>query len=60
MPLIDGLEAMRLIRRAEQSIGQRTPIICLTANAGEIAARACLDAGGNMHVPKPYRAQALL
>jgi len=43
-----------------QGTGHRTPIICLTANAGETQARACLDAGGDMHVPKPYRAQALL
>ena len=60
MPLMDGLEAMTLIRQAERATGQRTPIICLTANAGEIQARACLDAGGDMHVPKPYRAQTLL
>lgn len=60
MPVMDGLEAMTLIRRAELATGRRTPIICLTANAGETQARACLEAGGDMHVSKPYRAHTLL
>lgn len=60
MPVMDGLEAMALIRRFEQESGVRTPIICLTANAGEIEARACLAAGGDLHVAKPYRAETLL
>jgi len=60
MPVMDGLEAMRLIRRAETARGMHTPIICLTANADEAQAQACLAAGGDLHVPKPYRADALL
>ncbi|HWU81588.1 MAG TPA: response regulator, partial [Caulobacter sp.] len=60
MPVMDGLEAMALIRRAEQERGGRTPIICLTANTSEIETRACLAAGGDLHVPKPYRAEILL
>jgi signal transduction histidine kinase/ActR/RegA family two-component response regulator len=60
MPIMDGLEAMALIRRAEQESGARTPIICLTANTSEIETQACLAAGGDLHVSKPYRAEILL
>jgi CheY-like chemotaxis protein/anti-sigma regulatory factor (Ser/Thr protein kinase) len=60
MPVMDGLEAMALIRRAEQGSGVRTPIICLTANTGESETQACLAAGGDLHVSKPYRAEILL
>jgi len=60
MPVMDGLEAMALIRRAEQQSGVRTPIICLTANTGEVETQACLAAGGDLHVSKPYRAEILL
>jgi len=60
MPVMDGLEAMALIRRTEQENGARIPIICLTANAGEAQAQACLAAGGDLHVAKPYRAEILL
>jgi CheY-like chemotaxis protein len=55
MPVMDGLEAMALIRRAEQGSGVRTPIICLTANTGESETQACLAAGGDLHVSKPER-----
>ena len=51
---------MALIRRTEQENGARIPIICLTANAGEAQAQACLAAGGDLHVAKPYRAEILL
>jgi signal transduction histidine kinase/ActR/RegA family two-component response regulator len=60
MPVMDGLEAMTLIRRAEQERGVRTPIICLTANTSESETQACLAAGGDLHVPKPFRAEILL
>ena len=60
MPVMDGLEAMSLIRRAEQESGRHTPIICLTANTSESEMQACLAAGGDLHVPKPYRADVLL
>ena len=60
MPVMDGLEATRLIRQAEHATGVRTPIICLSANVGETQVQACLDAGCDMHLAKPFRAEALL
>jgi signal transduction histidine kinase/CheY-like chemotaxis protein len=60
MPVMDGLEAMTLIRRSELGSSVRTPIICLTANAGEAQAATYLAAGGDLHLAKPYRAEALL
>ena len=33
MPVMDGLEAIRLIRSQEQTTGERVPIVVLTAHA---------------------------
>ncbi|HCO60099.1 MAG TPA: hypothetical protein DIT58_07890, partial [Porticoccaceae bacterium] len=35
MPVVDGMEATRRIRRDSDSINQSTPVIALTANAME-------------------------
>jgi PAS domain S-box-containing protein len=61
MPVIDGIEATRAIRRWEnENRGQRTPIIALTASALPLAVRACLAAGCNTHVSKPVKRVALI
>ncbi|HLH48038.1 MAG TPA: ATP-binding protein, partial [Roseiarcus sp.] len=55
MPGIDGLEATRAIRRAEREQGVRpTPIIALTANAMDSDRRACLAAGVDEFLVKPF------
>ncbi len=58
MPVMGGLEATRLIRAAEP-LAQRTPIIAMTANAMEVDRQACLDAGMDEHLAKPFNAPAL-
>jgi CheY-like chemotaxis protein len=58
MPVMGGLEATRRIRAAE-SWGQRTPIVAMTANAMEADRQACLEAGMDDHLAKPFNASAL-
>lgn len=56
MPRMDGLEATRRIR---STLGTELPIIALTANVMDEDRRACLDAGVNDFVPKPFRPEEL-
>ncbi|MET0518556.1 MAG: response regulator, partial [Burkholderiaceae bacterium] len=51
MPVMDGYTASRLIRR---QLGLRLPIIAMTANALASERQACLDAGMDEHVGKPF------
>ncbi len=57
MPVMDGLEATRQIRRA---LGATLPIIAMTANAGADDRARCLDAGMNEHLGKPIDLEALV
>ena len=61
MPVMDGLTATRQIRNMEFERGlARTPIISLTANAMPDDVRRSLDAGSDLHMPKPVRPAALI
>jgi PAS domain S-box-containing protein len=61
MPGVDGLEATRRIRATEgASPGRRTPVVALTAHATEPDRAACLAAGMDAYLSKPYRAEELL
>jgi two-component system sensor histidine kinase/response regulator len=61
MPVMDGLEAIRLIRQREQHNGsERVPIIALTASALESDVRQSLDAGADLHVSKPVKKATFL
>jgi CheY-like chemotaxis protein len=54
MPVMDGLTAIREIRRLEGEAGrERTPILAVTANAMTAHVTASLDAGADRHISKP-------
>ena len=61
MPILDGLEATRLVRAGEAAGGRRhLPIVALTAHAMDSQRDECLAAGMDGHVSKPLRRDALL
>ena len=58
MPVMDGLTATRQIR---QTLGlQDLPIVAITANAMQSDRDACVAAGMNEHVGKPFDLQHLI
>ena len=59
MPELDGLSATARIRDWEASQGKRTPIVAMTAHAGEDDRARCLAAGMDDYVTKPISAQKL-
>ncbi|MFN3932469.1 MAG: ATP-binding protein [Brevundimonas sp.] len=60
MPVMDGMAATRAIRDLESERGlARTPIIMLTANTLPQHVEASLQAGADLHLPKPMSAPAL-
>jgi CheY-like chemotaxis protein len=52
MPVMNGLDATRAIRRLHESV-RDVPIIALTANAMTDEVKSCRDAGMNDHLAKP-------
>lgn len=60
MPVMNGLEATRAIRLLERNISHKVYIIGLTANAFSEDVTACLKAGMNHHMAKPFDVEKLL
>lgn len=61
MPVMDGLTAIREIRRFELDTGRaRTPILAVTANAMSEHVAASHAAGADRHVAKPVTPDKLL
>ncbi|HKO48824.1 MAG TPA: response regulator, partial [Polyangiaceae bacterium] len=59
MPEMDGLEAMRRIRRRGERFS-KVPIIALTAKAMSDDRELCIKAGANDYVAKPLNVEILL
>ena len=53
MPVLDGCEAAREIRRFSRPDAQKIPIIAMTADAFAEDVKKFLDAGMNAHIAKP-------
>ncbi|OYW40226.1 ATP-binding protein [Brevundimonas aurifodinae] len=61
MPVMDGLTAVREVRRLEAATAERrTPIVMLTANALPDHVAAGKAAGADRHLSKPFDAAELL
>jgi CheY-like chemotaxis protein len=59
MPVMDGLDAIRAIRKAEGAGLPRAPIIVVSANTSPDDLAASADAGADRHIGKPLRAEEL-
>ncbi len=59
MPVMDGLEATRRIRKLESETGRHIPIIALTAGAMDGDRENCLSAGMDDFISKPIILKAL-
>jgi len=60
MPILDGFEATKEIRRREAGMGRHIPIVALTANATREAQAECFAAGMDAFITKPFQPDALL
>ncbi|CAH2031208.1 response regulator [Trichlorobacter ammonificans] len=57
MPVMDGFEAVRLIREREQRMGQLTPVLALTSYTLKAVQERCSRAGMNGYLAKPVTAE---
>ena len=60
MPVMNGLEAAKAIRRMSRSDAKTVPIFAMTANAFSEDAQKSMEAGMNEHISKPINAGKLI
>ena len=60
MPLMDGYEATREIRRSGHPAAESIPIIAMTANAFKEDVERCKACGMNDHISKPIDRESML
>ncbi len=59
MPVMDGIDATRIIRAHEKKLGRYTPIIALTAGVVKGEKEKCLEAGMDDFLSKPLNQKML-
>jgi len=59
MPVLDGFDATRAIRKSELRTGKHIPIIAMTAHAIEGSREQCLASGMDDYISKPISMQQL-
>ena len=60
MPVMNGYEATRIIRRLKDKGGASIPILAMTANAFEEDKREAMKCGMNGHIAKPIDIEKLI
>ncbi len=60
MPVKDGFEATREIRRMARKDAEKIPVLAMTAQAASESVKECKDAGMNGHIVKPIESAKLL
>lgn len=60
MPVMNGLEAAKAIRRLDDVRKSSIPIIAMTANAFAQDVSDCINAGMNAHIAKPVNMNIML
>lgn len=60
MPVMDGITAIKEIRKKEVDTGQRVPILVLTADIQPERVAEVKEIGGDGFISKPFRAQELI
>ena len=59
MPVMDGLQATRIIRSLDRPDAKTVPIAAMTADAFDEERKRTIEAGMNYHLSKPFDAQHL-
>lgn len=60
MPVMDGIEAFRRMKKLEKNPNVITPVVMLTANAVSDARNGYMDEGFSDYMAKPIREEVLL
>lgn len=60
MPVMNGVEATIQIRQLKEAKKAGVPIVAMTANAGQVEIKACMDAGMNDTLIKPFALSSLI